>query len=101
MAFNAKRVGGATVADRFAHRDVLVAISSGSLFYLDNLRRIGWRASDLRAVRDLSGRLCRARSGRRRFNEVKRSLELGLRHVRDPLSAVNRFVDRDRQYSEQ
>ena len=42
VAFNAKRVGGATVADRFAHRDVLVAISSGSLFYLDNLRRIGW-----------------------------------------------------------
>ncbi len=42
MVFNAKRVGEATVADRFAHRDVLLAISSGSLFYLENLRRIGW-----------------------------------------------------------
>lgn len=42
VVFNAKRVGEATATDRFAHRDVLVAISSGSLFYLDNLRRIGW-----------------------------------------------------------
>jgi len=42
VVFNAKRVDEATVADRFAHRDVLVAISSGSLFYLENLHRIGW-----------------------------------------------------------
>jgi len=37
-----RRLDEATVADRFAHRDVLLAISSGSVFYLENLRRIGW-----------------------------------------------------------
>jgi rhamnosyltransferase len=44
VVFNAKRVNDPAVTDSFAYRNVLLAISSGSLFYLANLRRIGWHS---------------------------------------------------------
>lgn len=42
VVFNAKRASDAADTDRLASHDVLLAISSGSLFYLENVRRIGW-----------------------------------------------------------
>jgi rhamnosyltransferase len=42
VVFNAKRESDAGITDRLACHDVLLAISSGSLFYLENVRRIGW-----------------------------------------------------------
>jgi rhamnosyltransferase len=42
IVFNAKRSGAAIIDDPFGFHDVLLSISSGSLFYLENLRRIGW-----------------------------------------------------------
>lgn len=42
VVFNAKQAAKCGNSPRFAHRDVLLAISSGSLFFLDNLRRLNW-----------------------------------------------------------
>jgi rhamnosyltransferase len=42
VVFNAKRTADGNIADPFVYRDVLIAISSGSLFYLSNVHRIGW-----------------------------------------------------------
>lgn len=42
MVFNTNRAGETNETDPFAHRDVVLAISSGCLFYLENLRRMGW-----------------------------------------------------------
>lgn len=41
--FNAKRLTGGTVAgDQFAYRDVLLSINSGSLFFLENVKKLDW-----------------------------------------------------------
>lgn len=41
--FNAKKYTGCTAAgDRFAYQDVLMAINSGSLFFLDTVKKLKW-----------------------------------------------------------
>ena len=42
IVFNAKDTSSSDTADAGQLKDVLMAISSGSLFFLENLRRIGW-----------------------------------------------------------
>lgn len=41
IVFNAKQLAD-SLGERFAVRDVLLAISSGSLFFLENLKRLKW-----------------------------------------------------------
>jgi rhamnosyltransferase len=44
IVFDAKDVGREGAADTPVVKDVLLAISSGSLFFLENLRRLGWHS---------------------------------------------------------
>lgn len=42
VVFNAKTINEATPANKFNYKDVVFIISSGSLFYLENLKKINW-----------------------------------------------------------
>jgi GT2 family glycosyltransferase len=42
VVFNAKRALGEAASSEFVCRDVLLSISSGSLYFLENLRRLNW-----------------------------------------------------------
>jgi|WetSurMetagenome_2_1015567.scaffolds.fasta_scaffold38440_2 rhamnosyltransferase len=42
IVFNSKLTGEADAVNRFKLKDVLMAISSGSLFFLENLKKLNW-----------------------------------------------------------